>query len=104
MVVVGSNGMAVFHDSQSGPGKLLFYPHSVGWDGDIPTIEKAEAEPIPYGDDEPLAAECRHFVDCVAGHIRPRSDAIEALRVLAVLDACQRSLVSGAPVELECDA
>ena len=104
MVVVGSDGMAVFHDSQTGPEKLLHYPHGVGWDGDIPSVDRAEAEPIPYGDDEPLAVECRYFLDCAAARRLPRSDAIEALRVLAVLDACQRSLVSGAPVELESDA
>ncbi len=101
MVVVGSEGMAAFHDSQAGADKLLLYRHGVGWDGDAPSVARAEATPIPYGDGEPLAAECRHFLDCVASGARPRSDADEALGVLAVLDACQRSLTGGQPIELE---
>jgi hypothetical protein len=34
----------------------------------------------------------------------PPSDAAEGLRVLAVLDACQRSIQSGAPVTLHAEA
>src|SRR3546814_9549774 len=86
--------MAVFHDNLSGPNKLLLYPHDIGWNGDMPNIAKAEARPIPYGLEEPLALECRHFLDCIAEGRRPRSDAEEGLRVLAVLDACQRSLAT----------
>ena len=99
MVVVGSKAMAVFHDNLPGPDKLLLYPHDIGWQGDLPNVTKAEAEPIPYGPEEPLALECRHFLDCIAEGRRPRSDAEEGLRVLAVLDACQRSLATGLPAE-----
>ncbi len=101
MVVVGSEAMAVFHDVAAGPEKLLLYPHAVGWDGDLPSVDRATAEPVPYGDEEPLALECRHFLDCVESGGRPRSDAAEGLRVLRVLDACQRSLAAGHPVGLE---
>jgi UDP-2-acetamido-3-amino-2,3-dideoxy-glucuronate N-acetyltransferase len=100
LVVVGSEGMATFHDSESEGRKLLFYPHAVGWNGDLPAVTKATGEAVPYGAGEPLALECRHFLDCVAERRAPRSDAAESLRVLAVLDACQRSLVSGQPVAL----
>lgn len=101
LVVVGSDGMATFHDSEAEERKLLYYPHAVGWDGDLPTMTKAAAEPIPYDEGEPLALECRHFLDCVMARRMPRSDGAESLRVLRVLDACQRSLASGAPISLE---
>ena len=100
LVVVGSAGMAAFHDSQPGAEKLLFYPHTVRLNGDIPTVTKAKARLIPYGAEEPLALECRHFLECVTEGRRPRSDAREGLRVLTVLDACQRSLATGQPVEI----
>jgi len=100
LVVVGSAGMIVFNDVAPGPEKLMIYRHNVGWEGDIPTVSKAEAEPIPYGTDEPLNAECRHFLEAIAGNRQPLSDAQEGISVLRVLDACQRSLNSGLPVDL----
>lgn len=96
-VVIGTEGMAVFHDSLDGPDKLRHYPHKVGWNDDLPTVEKGESLPIAYGPEEPLAAECRHFVDCVTRGETPTSDAAEGLRVLSVLDACQKSLSCGLP-------
>ncbi|HUV33081.1 MAG TPA: Gfo/Idh/MocA family oxidoreductase, partial [Devosiaceae bacterium] len=103
-VVIGTEAMAVFHDSLSGPEKLLLYRHKVAWDGEIPDIERAEAEPVAYGDDEPLMLECRHFLDCVATGARPRSNADEAIAVLSVLDACQQSLTTGGPVSVRVPA
>lgn len=101
LVVVGSQAMAVFDDVARGPDKLRLYRHRVGWDGALPAIDKAAAEPLPYDTStEPLRNECAHFLDCVAQRRRPRSDAAEGLGVLTVLDACQRSLASGQPVDL----
>lgn len=101
IVVVGSGGMIAFHDSVAGPEKLLLYRHVIGWNGDIPNVDRATAEPIPYDASEPLALECQHFLDCIATGAKPRSDASEALRVLSVLEACERSLELGGPVR--CD-
>lgn len=100
LVVVGSAGMVVFNDVAQGADKLLFYRHEVGWNGDIPTVAKTEAEAIPYEPAEPLRRECEHFLDCVMHGRRPVSDAQEGIRVLTVLDACQRSLIGGYPVEV----
>lgn len=100
MVLVGSDGMLVFNDVNPASEKLLFYPHRVGWDGDIPAVNKAEAEPVAIDTTEPLLEECRHFLNCVAERQSPVSDAAEAIRVLTVLDACQRSLTAGQPVTL----
>jgi UDP-2-acetamido-3-amino-2,3-dideoxy-glucuronate N-acetyltransferase len=97
-VVIGTEGMAVFHDNAEGPNKLLLYRHKIGWDGDIPDVERAEAEPVPYVDEEPLRLECMHFLECVQSGKRPRSNADEAIAVLSVLDACQKALMKGGPV------
>ena len=100
LVVVGADAMAVFDDVRAGADKLRLYAHTVGWDGGLPTVSKAEAEAIPYEATEPLEVECGHFLDCVTTGAAPVSDAAEGLRVLAVLDACQRSLARGAPILL----
>ncbi len=95
LVVVGEDAMAVFDDVQPGADKLRLFRHQVGWNGEIPSVDKAAAEPIPYGGEEPLAQECAHFLNCVRSGATPRSNANEGRRVLAVLDACERALKSG---------
>ncbi|KPK42879.1 MAG: hypothetical protein AMK72_13945, partial [Planctomycetes bacterium SM23_25] len=50
---------------------------------------------------EPLRAECLHFLECIAGGARPRSDGHDGLRVVRVLEAGDRSLkAAGAPITL----
>ncbi|HLE82922.1 MAG TPA: DapH/DapD/GlmU-related protein, partial [Thermoanaerobaculia bacterium] len=62
---------------------------------------RADAEVIPLPDVEPLAQECRHFLECVATRQQPRTDGASGVAVLRVLEACQRSLErGGAPVSL----
>lgn len=100
IVVVGEKAMAVFNDVAPGPEKLLLYRHSAGWSGDIPVVTKAEAEPIPYGGEEPLRRECEAFLAAMRGGPPPPSDAAEGIRVLTVLDACQRALEGRLPVTL----
>jgi predicted dehydrogenase len=85
LVVVGETGMAVFEDSLSGPDKLRLWRHALDTSGAVPAATKAEPEHIPFGNDEPLRRECKHFLDCIADNTRPRTDAAEALRVLSVL-------------------
>lgn len=98
LVVVGSDKMAVFDDMAE--HKLVVYPHRVEWKNRVPTAVKAQGEPVAFDQAEPLNEECRHFLDCVGSRKRPVTDAEEGLRVLRVLDACQRSLLQeGAAVE-----
>jgi len=100
LVVVGSEKMAVFDDTAS--HKLTLYAHRVEWKHRIPTAIKALGEPVPVADREPLKEECSHFLDCLTTRRQPITDAHEGLRVLRVLDACQRSLVQkGEIVEME---
>lgn len=106
LVVVGSEKMAEFDDSQASE-KIRLYDKSVNTREDYETYGEYLA--IRTGDiviprirtAEPLAEECRHFLDCIETRTQPRSDGLEGLRVLRVLDAAQRSLEkSGAPVKL----
>jgi UDP-2-acetamido-3-amino-2,3-dideoxy-glucuronate N-acetyltransferase len=90
LIVVGSDKMAVFDDMAE--NKLVLYPHRVDWAGRMPTAVKGEAVPVPLEKAEPLKAECEHFLECVATRESPLSDGHEGLRVLRVLDACQKSL------------
>ena len=90
LVVVGSEKMAVFDDMAE--NKLVLYPHKVEWKNRIPTAVKADGENVELEDREPLRAECQHFLDCMDSRMSPVSDGSEGLRVLRVLDACQRAL------------
>ena len=90
LVVVGDKKMAVFDDvSQE---KLLLYPHKISWVDRIPVASKADAEVVQIGMEEPLKAECRHFLDCLENKQQPRTDGREGLRVLRILQASQASL------------
>jgi len=100
LVVVGERKMAVFNDVEP-KDKLLLYPHSIEWKNQIPVASKAQAEPVSIDSWEPLRAECLHFLECVEIRQRPRTDGEEALRVLTVLQQCQRSLESQSPRQPE---
>ncbi len=51
----------------------------------IPRIEEVE----------PIKRECEHFVDCIRNNLTPATDGLNGLRVVAVLEAAQKSLRSG---------
>jgi UDP-2-acetamido-3-amino-2,3-dideoxy-glucuronate N-acetyltransferase len=91
LVVVGDRKMAVFDDVDP-DNKLVLYPHSIGWRNNIPTVKKADAQPVTLNRDEPLRAECTHFLDCVRTRRTPRTDGDEGLRVLTVLQRCEEAL------------
>jgi len=90
LVVVGSEKMAVFDDTAV--DKLVLYPHRVEWKDRVPTALKADAEPVLLEATEPLRNECRHFLDCLVSRRSPLTDGREGLRVLRVLNACQKAL------------
>jgi UDP-2-acetamido-3-amino-2,3-dideoxy-glucuronate N-acetyltransferase len=100
LVVVGDKKMAVFNDvSQE---KLLLYPHKIEWHHRIPVAAKAEAEVVVVEMEEPLKAECQHFLECAEKGVTPRTDGREGLRVLQVLEASQESLnQDGCKIQLQ---
>jgi len=101
MVVVGDRKMALFNDVEP-EDKLLLYPHRIEWKNHIPVSDKKEAEKVLLDRKEPLKEECQHFIDCIHQSLKPKTDGEEALRVLKVLQACQRSLEQeGKAVEIK---
>jgi predicted dehydrogenase len=98
LTLVGSRKMAVFDDMEASE-KVRLYDKGV----DRPPEGTADAEialKLRFGDiliprietEEPLTRECRHFVECVRHARPPRSDGRDGLRVVAALEAAQRSL------------
>ncbi len=101
LVVVGEQAMIVFDDTKDAAEKLLLYPHKVAWEGEIPIVSKAEPEPLAFDASEPLRNECQAFLDAIDGVSEPPSDAVEGIRVLRVLEACQKSISKGAAIDLQ---
>ncbi len=100
LIVVGDRGMAVFDDGLGWDDKLKLYPHQVNWIDGLPQPEKADVVNMPLEISEPLKIECEHFIDCISNATTPRTDGLEGLRVLQVLDAAQESLHTHANVTL----
>jgi len=87
IVVVGSKRMAVFNDLTR--EKLFLSPY--GLDNlKVVTLERMEAMSIEY--EEPLVAECKHFLHCIQHSTTPITDGKEGLRVLQVLEMLQETL------------
>jgi predicted dehydrogenase len=87
LVVVGEKAMAVFEDTHPDKAqKLRIYRHGIDRSSGKPVPVKAEAEILPYDmAAEPLAQECKHFLECCDQQISPRTDAAEALAVLRAM-------------------
>lgn len=94
LIVVGSQGMLVFDDTQPVTEKLVLYPHTIHWKDSIPVPEKAEGQPIDLTGnwEEPLKAECQAFLESISKNRAPLTSGEEGLRVLKVLEASQKSL------------
>lgn len=100
LVVIGSKKMAVFDDSAE-RDKLVLYDQGVDWVGGMPLARRNGGTPVPYDAVEPLRAECEHFKECVRTRRAPRTSGENGLRVLRVLQAAQRSLMTqGQPVQV----
>ncbi len=98
LVVIGSDRMASYDDVEK---RLVLYDQRVDWQEGQPIPVRGEGTPVAFDDDEPLRRECRHFLECIATRATPRTDGVQGLRVLQVLEAAQRSLVqNGLPTAL----
>ncbi|MCL5774558.1 MAG: Gfo/Idh/MocA family oxidoreductase, partial [Firmicutes bacterium] len=69
LMVVGSRGMAVV-DEVNPNKKLVLFDKYV--DPQTLQIKGTEVQVVPVPDEEPLRAECRHFLECVAEKKPPR--------------------------------
>ena len=91
LVVVGDRKMVVFDDARK-DDKLVLYDHKIELIDQFPIATKQEPVPVDVDTTEPLKLECQHFLDCIRSRKRPRTDGENGLKVLRILDACQRSL------------
>jgi predicted dehydrogenase len=99
LVVVGSKKMASFDDVAK---ELVLYDQRVDWQEGQPIPVRGEGEAVQFPADEPLKQECLHFLQCMETRRVPRTDGLNGLRVLQILHAAQRSLVTnGHPVMLD---
>ena len=91
LVIVGDRQMAVFDDTEA-ERKLVIYPHRIDWIDRVPVARKAEGHVVALDGEEPLRLECQHFLACIRDRKKPRTDGESALRVLRILQLCERSL------------
>jgi UDP-2-acetamido-3-amino-2,3-dideoxy-glucuronate N-acetyltransferase len=100
LVVVGSRKMAVFDDVIK-EGKLKIFDKGIEWKDGQPVTRQTAESTLFFPETEPLREELAHFAECVRSRKAPRTDGPSGLRVLRVLDACQRSIAgNGQPVRL----
>jgi predicted dehydrogenase len=110
MTVIGERRMLVYDDTSEDRPVVV---HDQGVDSeafDDPSgsfarfkraLRRGSEEVVAVDPAEPLGEEIAHFALCIRKGREPRTGVAEALGVLAVLEACQRSLESdGAPVEV----
>jgi len=103
MTIVGSRQMAVIDDVE-GVEKVRLYDKGVDFNPSEATfVDYASAMTIRSGDiripridmQEPLAVECRHFVESIQRGTPPRSDAKNGLAVVRILEAARSSMRNG---------
>jgi predicted dehydrogenase len=101
ITVVGSSKMVVFDDMEA-DRKVTVYDKGATTTrtkfetyGEFVTLHFGDIHIPKIGNEEPLRVECQHFVDCIRDDRQPRSDGRDALNVVRVLDAMERSLRNG---------
>jgi len=98
--VVGSQKMVVFDDMEASE-KVRIYDKGVDREGRI--VSYGDSLTVRSGDiviprislQEPLAIECRHFVECIRDRKTPLTPGEDGLKVVRVLAAAQASLDQG---------
>ncbi|MFQ5963015.1 MAG: Gfo/Idh/MocA family oxidoreductase [Candidatus Scalinduaceae bacterium] len=91
LIIVGDKKMAVFDDTIT-EGKLQIHDKGVDWVKRQPVPRRNGTTIVPFEIYEPLKAECQHFLECIKSGSAPKSDGINGIKVLKVLNACQDSL------------
>ena len=97
ITVVGDRKMAVYNDV-SLVEKIRVYDTGVGTPmtnsfGEFQMSYRHGEVTIPYITwQEPLRLECEHFVECIRTGAEPRTDAMQGLAVVSVLEAAGESL------------
>ncbi len=108
ITVVGSQKMAVLDDLQPAEGLRIYdkgarqEPSPYASFGEFQhVVRSGEVRIPPIRGDEPLREQVRHFAQSVLHGRRPLSDGWDGVRVVAIMEAIERSLKAGGmPVEL----
>ena len=107
MTIVGTRRMIVYDDLQTHE-KIRIYDVRVERPPHYDTFADFHYS-YHYGDsyiphiqqEEPLKAECQHFLDCIEQGVKPLTSGYEGLELVRILEAASASLkVRGAPVSL----
>jgi len=105
LTLVCSRKMVVFDDVA--PEKLRIYdkgydrPPSFTEFGEYLTIRDGDLHVPQLVMAEPLRLQLQHFLECIRGAKQPVTDLASGLRIVAILEAAQRSLrMGGIPVSL----
>ncbi len=83
LVVRGSERTAVVDDTLSAPDKLQIFSNHA-------PPEKLTPEYLAI---EPLKLECQHFINCIRTGRKPKSDGVNGLKVVQVLETAESMLV-----------
>ena len=101
ITVVGSDKMVVFDDMEA-DRKVTIYDKGATTTrtkfetyGEFVTLHFGDIHIPRIGNEEPLRVEAQHFVDAIRNDTQPLSDGRDALNVVRVLDAMERSLREG---------
>jgi predicted dehydrogenase len=107
VTVVGSRKMAVYNDLNQDE-RVRVYDKGVTHEdlrGDGPgapmTYRYGSITSPHISFQEPLLLEDRHFIECITQGCEPTSNGASGLVVVSVLEAAERSLRSGGPVDLD---
>jgi predicted dehydrogenase len=92
LVVIGDRQMASFDDVGK---RLVLHDQRVDWHEGHPVPVRGPGQDVPYDGTEPLRLECEAFLHAMESRQPPVTDGPSGLRVLGVLQAAQRSLISG---------
>ena len=101
LVVIGSKKMASFDDVTK---ELVLYDQRVDWQEGQPIPVRGEGIAVEFPADEPLKAECQHFLECIGDASDAAHRRRNGLRVLQILHAAQRSLITNGQPASDHDA
>ncbi|MBN1858118.1 Gfo/Idh/MocA family oxidoreductase [Candidatus Bipolaricaulota bacterium] len=93
VIIVGTEGMAVLDETAE--QRLVVHDKRAVDDGGGWNVHRGEERSVPLDVTEPLRAMAEAFVDSIESRTPPRSDGMDGLRVVRVLEAAQRSITAG---------
>jgi predicted dehydrogenase len=97
LLAVGERGMLLFDELAADGAHLKHFARTIRAPRDGGAFEYLDggAKPVPLEVGQPLAAECRDFLACIRRRREPRAGGDNAVAVLRVLEAAERSQRGG---------